>query len=124
MLVGAEGMPPISYGLQRRHALRITGDRREPLGAFSVSGAHFTFLNAMTAPPWIGGTSDDPSLLQLAQIPFMDLRGEQDIRAVLGEARRVLRPGGRLCLASLSIGIGPFSRFVERSWRAIHARHA
>lgn len=73
ILVGGEGMPPISYGLERVETVLATDAERAPLGAFSVSGAHFTFLNALTAPPWLGDVGGAPGLLQLAQIPFMDL---------------------------------------------------
>lgn len=50
----------------------------------------------------------------------LDLLSEDEIRAVLREAGRLLVPGGRLCLASLSFGQTPFSRLVCRSWTAIH----
>ncbi len=45
-----------------------------------------------------------------------DLLSEQDIRAVLAEAHRILRPGGLLCLASLSTGTGPLSRATAGVW--------
>lgn len=51
----------------------------------------------------------------------LDLLSEDDIRALLAEVRRVLRPGGLLCLASLSTGCGPLSRAFARLWRAVHA---
>lgn len=81
VLVGAEGMPPISYGLHRQHAIRIAGETREPLSAFSVSGTHFTFLNAMTNPPWVGSAGDEPGVMGLAQLPFMDLEDGQTFEA-------------------------------------------
>jgi len=106
VLVGADGMPPISYGLHRQHAIRIAGDAREPLGAFSVSGKHFTFLNAMTGPPWIGEAGGDPGVMQLAQIPFMDLEGEQ-----VFEAAFALHVGRRNDVASIT------DRIFERGTR-------
>jgi len=45
-----------------------------------------------------------------------DLLSEADIRDTLHEARRMLRPGGLLCLTGLSTGIGTLSRTVERIW--------
>ncbi len=45
-----------------------------------------------------------------------DLLSEADIRAVLLEAHRMLRPGGLLCLSGLSTGVGPVSRAVARAW--------
>jgi ubiquinone/menaquinone biosynthesis C-methylase UbiE len=51
----------------------------------------------------------------------LDLLSELDIRATLGEARRLLAPGGRLCLASLTFGTTRRSRAVCRAWSAIHS---
>lgn len=51
----------------------------------------------------------------------MDLLSEADIAAVLGEAHRILEPGGLLCLTGLSSGSGPASRAVARIWSAVHA---
>jgi len=50
-----------------------------------------------------------------------DLLPEEEIRAVLGEAHRMLRPAGLLCLSSLSTGVGPVSRAVARAWGWIEA---
>jgi ubiquinone/menaquinone biosynthesis C-methylase UbiE len=50
-----------------------------------------------------------------------DLLSEEDIHAVLGEAHRMLRPQGLVCLASLSTGATPTSRLVARLWSGIHA---
>lgn len=77
VLVGAEGMPPVSYGLEELSAQVTEAESTEALGTFSVSGEHFTFTSALARPPWIGGTDAAPSLLQLAQIPFMDIEDEQ-----------------------------------------------
>lgn len=52
----------------------------------------------------------------------LDLLSEDDVKAVLAQAHRMLEPGGRLCLASLSTGAGPVSRTVARAWSAIHRR--
>ena len=49
-----------------------------------------------------------------------DLLSEADIAAVVSEAHRMLRPGGLLCLASLSPGHGLVSRAVIRVWSLIH----
>jgi len=52
----------------------------------------------------------------------LDLLSEDDIRAMLREAHRMLRPGGRLCLAGLTTGVGPVSRTISRAWRWLQAR--
>ena len=49
-----------------------------------------------------------------------DLLSEADIDAVVSEAHRMLRPGGLLCLASLSPGHGVVSRTVIRVWSFLH----
>jgi ubiquinone/menaquinone biosynthesis C-methylase UbiE len=53
-------------------------------------------------------------------IYVLDLLSNEDARAVVAEARRVLVPDGRLCLASLTFGQGAFSRAVCRLWTAVH----
>jgi SAM-dependent methyltransferase len=50
----------------------------------------------------------------------LDLLSEDDIVAVVGEAHRILVPGGLLCVSSLSSGAGAFSRFVSRAWSRVH----
>lgn len=50
----------------------------------------------------------------------LDLLSGQDIEAVLAEAHRMLRPGGLLCVASLSTGTTALSRAVAFAWSAIH----
>ncbi len=50
----------------------------------------------------------------------LDLLSAEEARAVVTEARRVLVPDGRLCLASLTFGQGAFSRAVCRLWSAVH----
>ena len=52
----------------------------------------------------------------------LDLLSVDDIRLALREARRVLVPGGRLCLASLTFGRSTWSRVVSRLWQGVHAR--
>jgi ubiquinone/menaquinone biosynthesis C-methylase UbiE len=49
----------------------------------------------------------------------LDLLSEADIRLLLGEARRVLVPGGLLCLVSLTRGTGLLSRLVINAWERI-----
>lgn len=50
-----------------------------------------------------------------------DLLSAEDIGRVLEAARRMLRPGGLLCLAGLSTGVDPFSRSVAGVWSWIQA---
>jgi ubiquinone/menaquinone biosynthesis C-methylase UbiE len=50
----------------------------------------------------------------------LDLLAEDDIRRFMGEARRVLRPGGRLALISITEGNGPLSHGVMGLWKIIY----
>lgn len=50
----------------------------------------------------------------------LDLLPDDEIRAVLDEAHRVLAPGGLLGVASLTNGPGPISRLVSTVWCAAH----
>ncbi|OYV88219.1 MAG: hypothetical protein B7Z63_00995, partial [Ignavibacteriae bacterium 37-53-5] len=45
-----------------------------------------------------------------------DLLSDSDMREALNEAHRVLRPGGLLCVVSLTRGDTPFCRFVSSAW--------
>lgn len=53
----------------------------------------------------------------------LDLLAEDEVHATLREARRVLAPGGRLCLAGLTFGQTLGSRLVCRIWTALHSVH-
>jgi ubiquinone/menaquinone biosynthesis C-methylase UbiE len=48
----------------------------------------------------------------------LDLLSDTDIRQVFAEAHRILRPGGKLCLVSLTRGVSVTSRFVIALWSA------
>lgn len=50
----------------------------------------------------------------------LDLLSEEDAKAFIGEAHRVMAPGGLLCLVSLTEGQGPVSRTVCSVWNFIH----
>jgi ubiquinone/menaquinone biosynthesis C-methylase UbiE len=50
----------------------------------------------------------------------LDLLSEDDVRAVLAEAHRVLAPGGRLCLCVLTHGVGPVSKAVTGLWTLVN----
>lgn len=100
VLVGGDAMPPISYGVERLASQVRHGDEVEALASFNVSGTHFTFVNSMTAPLWFGENDVAPGLLQLAQIPFMDVTGEtvleSDYRIHVGDRADVASITNRL----------------------------
>ena len=49
-----------------------------------------------------------------------DLLPDDDIRAVLTEARRILTPDGLIGIVSLTNGPRPLSRLVSAMWRGLH----
>ena len=62
----------------------------------------------------------DGSVDRFLSTYVLDLLGEQDIHSVLAEAHRVLEPGGRLGLVSLTHGTTPLSKVVENVWKGLH----
>lgn len=51
----------------------------------------------------------------------LDLLSDEDMRATLREAYRVLSPDGLLCLANLTEGATPWARVVTGLWKATYA---
>ncbi len=51
----------------------------------------------------------------------LDLLSPEDIRMFLAEAHRVLSTDGRLCLVTLTYGVGPLTRLVSWSWERIYS---
>ncbi len=70
-----------------------------------------------------GPPADEPadSCDRFVSCYVLDLLAEPEIRGVLQEARRMLRPGGLLCLVSLSTGVGPLSRAVSQTLSWLHS---
>jgi len=58
----------------------------------------------------------DHSVDRFVSTYVFDLLSDQDIRDAIREAHRVLKPGEKLCLASLTGGITPVSRVVSALW--------
>ena len=50
---------------------------------------------------------------------MLDLLSAEDMRRVFTEVCRVLAPGGKLCLVSLTHGVTPTSRMVSSLWMAL-----
>ncbi len=51
----------------------------------------------------------------------LDLLSEEEIGSTIAAAHRVLEPGGRLCVCSLTHGITPVSRLVVGIWERVYA---
>jgi ubiquinone/menaquinone biosynthesis C-methylase UbiE len=58
----------------------------------------------------------DQSVDRVVSTYVLDLLAHTDIQHALAEARRVLVPGGKLCLVSLTSGKSFISRFVSGLW--------
>jgi demethylmenaquinone methyltransferase/2-methoxy-6-polyprenyl-1,4-benzoquinol methylase len=83
----------LSLGMCRKTALRISDSRLRiggPLSAAVVCG------DAARVP--LVGSLFDAAFMSFA----LELFNEGDMRAVLAQCRRVLRPGGRLCVVAMA----------------------
>src|SRR5665647_2272593 len=61
--------------------------------------------------------SDDAQFDHFVCTYVLDLLSPEDTESLLSEARRVLRPGGLLCLAGLTVGTTPSARLLTSLWR-------
>ncbi len=66
----------------------------------------------------------DHSVDRVVSTYVLDLLSETDIRQAISEARRVLIPGGKLCLVSLTNGVTFASRIVCVLWSQAFRLHA
>ena len=64
----------------------------------------------------------DNSVDRFLSVFVFDLLRDDDARAVLAEARRLLSPDGLLCLASLTPGSSGAPALVSRAWTALWQR--
>jgi SAM-dependent methyltransferase len=65
---------------------------------------------------------DDGAFDRFVATYVFDLLDDSDARRMLGEAARLLCPGGRLCLVGITPGRGGLSRLVMSGWGAIAVR--
>lgn len=63
----------------------------------------------------------DASFDRVVSAFVLDLLSPDDIRTLLSEGHRILRPSGLLCLASLTYGRTPVSRLVTGIWVRLRA---
>jgi SAM-dependent methyltransferase len=62
---------------------------------------------------------EDRSVDRVVSTYVLDLLSEEDAHQFFAEAHRTLVPGGKLCLAGLTRGIGIPSRIVSTLWSAV-----
>lgn len=74
------------------------------------------------APPLAteSGPLADASVDRIVAAYVFDLLPLAEIDALLEESRRVLRPGGRLCICGLAPGTTGRTRIVSRLWLGVH----
>jgi ubiquinone/menaquinone biosynthesis C-methylase UbiE len=66
-------------------------------------------------------TPPDSSVDRFVSTYVLDLLPAPAARQVVLEARRLLRPGGLLCLAGVTFGTTPLSKVVMAGWRRLFA---
>jgi hypothetical protein len=66
----------------------------------------------------------DHSVDRVVSTYVLDLLSEADIREAIKEAHRVLMPGCKLCLVSLTTGVTMTSRIVSALWSILFRMHA
>jgi SAM-dependent methyltransferase len=54
----------------------------------------------------------------------LDLLSETEMADFISQSARLLVDRGRICLVSLTFGIGPFSRLISRSWQTMFRLNA
>lgn len=65
----------------------------------------------------------DASFDRFVSTYVLDLLRPDDIRKMISEGYRMLKPGGLLCLVSLTEGTGAWSRVVTGAWKALYRRN-
>jgi hypothetical protein len=104
VLVGGDEIAPgLAYGVALERAeLRRADGTAEPVATFSITGESFTMTGVFARPFWVGGGEGAPGLLELAQLPLMDLE-PGDVLVV----ERSLRVGARADVASVTDAFWP-----------------
>jgi hypothetical protein len=99
VLVGGDLIEPgLSYGIALERAeLRRAGGQSAPVATFSITGESFTMTGVFARPFWVGGRGEAPGVLELAQLPLMDL-DEGDVLVL----ERRIRVGERADVASVT----------------------
>lgn len=77
---------------------------------------------SLLEPPASALPGEDTTFDRFLATYVFDLLSSPDAQALVAEAARLLVPGGRLCLVSLTHGTTPASRVVCSAWDAIALR--
>ena len=113
MLLDAHLAPGATYhGLDLSETMvDLTAERLRPFGERAVV-TQADVTQPIDAP--------DGAYDRIVSTYLFDILSQEESRAVLDEARRLLAPNGLLCLASLSKGAGLFPRAVSLAWQAVY----
>jgi len=134
-LAEAESVFELGCGTGRL-AARLLGDLLPPTARYVGTDLSSTMLDL--ARPRIEPWSDrarlfatdgsltfpdlaDGSFDRVVSTYVFDLLDDEPIARALAECRRLLAPGGRLCLAGITFGDTPLSRLVSWGWTRVHA---
>ena len=119
-----------------RFAARLLADHIPPEASYRAVDVSTTMVDLARArlAPWHGRAevsrssgavrleATDATCDRFLANFVLDLLSEADIRTLLAEAHRVLRPSGLLCLAGLTRGRRFPARLVSWVWEAVFAR--
>ena len=97
VLVGGEAFSGIAYGLDQRGAyLRRADGSTSPVSGFANTGESHTLVGVAAGPYFLGGEGA-PGLLELAQLPLLDLSAGETL-----VFERAIRVGRRADVASIT----------------------
>jgi ubiquinone/menaquinone biosynthesis C-methylase UbiE len=105
-----EHLPPEAHYHGLDLSITMVALSRQRLERF---GARATVAPTEGTPPF----DVEPNAADRVVVNYVfDLLPAADVRAMLDEAHRVLRPGGRLCIANLTRGRSGIGRLVSGGW--------
>ncbi len=102
VLVGGDHVEPgLAYGIRVETPVHVAeSGERNPVGRLAVGGYDFTLLGIASRPYWFfADDAEPPGILQLIQLPFMDLYPGERL-----ESELVISLGDRADVASVTDG--------------------
>ncbi|MCB1746922.1 MAG: class I SAM-dependent methyltransferase [Gammaproteobacteria bacterium] len=109
-----DALPTSAHYVGCDSSLVMVALARERLAGFGARAVVHESSGAIRFP------LEDAAVDRVVSTYVLDLLGEADIERFMGEAHRVLRPGGLLCLVGLTKGEGAVARVVSRAWQGLY----